>query len=475
MHESVTVQGNVGRLRGEIEHHPYRDVAHHLREDRHLHRRCGRARRTQNGRHAPAWQLASSPAWAFFRNYVLRRGFAARRRRPHDLARSTAYYTFLKLAKLRELAAGRHPVTDENPSRRHRPRMAGRAEPGLLTARGMAARGHAVRVACRVGRPRSRRASLAEALDHQSFAFGRGDLSPRSVAALAGVMRAYGPDVVQLHDPHGISAGVLAARLSRFDGALIGTRRVDFPLRGSLSRMKLSACDAVIAVSRAIVEILAESGLPRASTRLVYEGVADRPGGGHARRPAGARHRRPRLRGRQRRGADRPQGPRDAAGGGARLVAAEPSARVRGRSARASCAAQLEERASALGLGAAVVFAGFRPDVDRFIPHFDVFCLSSQKEGLGTSLLDAMCFSRPIVATAAGGIPEAVEDGVNGRLVPVKDPEKLAAGLIEVLRASPEQRKKWGAAGRERFLASFSVERMVDETLGVYDGALSTR
>ena len=157
-----------------------------------------------------------------------------------------------------------------------------------------------------------------------------------------------------------------------------------------------------------------------------------------------------------------------------RLVAAEPSARVL-VFGEGQLRPQLEERAKALGLGAAVVFAGFRPDVERFIPHFDAFCLSSQKEGLGTSLLDAMCFSRPIVATAAGGIPEVVIDGVNGRLVPVKDPEKLAAGLIEVLRASPEQRKKWGAAGRERFLASFSVERMVDETLGVYDGALSTR
>ena len=68
-----------------------------------------------------------------------------------------------------------------------------------------------------------------------------------------------------------------------------------------------------------------------------------------------------------------------------------------------------------------MVFAGFRDDLDRLIPAFDVFCLSSQMEGLGTSLLDAMCFARPVVATAAGGIPEAVEDGVTGRVVPVQD------------------------------------------------------
>ena len=336
-----------------------------------------------------------------------------------------------------------------------------------LTARGQLARNHQVRVACAAG-GRLEARLIADGLDHESFAFGRGDLSPRSIAALAGALRSFSPDVVQLHDPHGISAGVLASRLSRFDGVLIGTRRVDYPLRGSLSRLKLQSCDAVIAVSRAIAEILAQSGLPPDRTRLVYEGVADRP-------PVGNREDL-RVLG---------IGDRDLVVGNVaalteqkdhetllaaarRVVAEEPRTRIlvfgEGLLRRA-----LEQRAIALGLGSSVVFVGFRPDVERFIPHFDVFCLSSQKEGLGTSLLDAMCFSRPIVATAAGGIPEVVEDGVNGRLVPTRDPESLARGLLEVLRASPQQRAAWGEAGRRRFLAGFSVDRMVDETLRVYE------
>ena len=56
-----------------------------------------------------------------------------------------------------------------------------------------------------------------------------------------------------------------------------------------------------------------------------------------------------------------------------------------------------------------VVFAGFRHDLDRVLPAFSAFCLSSHLEGLGTSLLDAMSFGLPVVATGAGGIPEAVE------------------------------------------------------------------
>jgi glycosyltransferase involved in cell wall biosynthesis len=119
------------------------------------------------------------------------------------------------------------------------------------------------------------------------------------------------------------------------------------------------------------------------------------------------------------------------------------------------------------GLAGRVVFAGFRDDVDRLLPAFDVFCLSSHLEGLGTSILDAMAFGRPVVGTAAGGIPEAVEDGVTGRLVPVRDPVKLAQALLDLLR-DPGERRAMGEAGRARFLARFTADRMADETLRVY-------
>jgi glycosyltransferase involved in cell wall biosynthesis len=130
--------------------------------------------------------------------------------------------------------------------------------------------------------------------------------------------------------------------------------------------------------------------------------------------------------------------------------------------------AEIHAQAAALGLQGRVFFTGFREDLDRLIPAFDVFCLSSKMEGLGTSLLDAMCFARPVVATAAGGIPEAVEDGVTGRVVPVQDPAALAAALIAVLGDATE-RARLGAAGRQRFESRFSAARMVDATVAVYD------
>jgi glycosyltransferase involved in cell wall biosynthesis len=118
------------------------------------------------------------------------------------------------------------------------------------------------------------------------------------------------------------------------------------------------------------------------------------------------------------------------------------------------------------GLDDRVVFAGFRRDLDRILPAFSVFCLSSHLEGLGTSLLDAMVFARPVVATAAGGIPEAVEDGVTGRVVPPRQPAALADALDEVL-GDDERRIALGEAGRRRFLERFTVDRMVDGTVRV--------
>jgi glycosyltransferase involved in cell wall biosynthesis len=128
---------------------------------------------------------------------------------------------------------------------------------------------------------------------------------------------------------------------------------------------------------------------------------------------------------------------------------------------------ELEALSHRLGLERQCVFAGFRADLDRLIPAFTVFCLSSHMEGLGTSVLDAMAFGVPVVATAAGGIPEAVADGITGRVVPPRDPDALAIALVEALE-SPERRAAWGLAGRKRFEERFTADRLVEASLAVY-------
>jgi glycosyltransferase involved in cell wall biosynthesis len=114
-----------------------------------------------------------------------------------------------------------------------------------------------------------------------------------------------------------------------------------------------------------------------------------------------------------------------------------------------------------------VVLAGFRPDVLSLHKAFDVFVMSSVSEGLGTSLLDAMAASKPIVATTAGGIPEVVVDGETGFLVPPRDHEAMAEAIVRLLK-DEGLRTRMGAAGRARAESRFSAERMVQDTLRVY-------
>ena len=334
----------------------------------------------------------------------------------------------------------------------------------LLTARGMAARGHDVTLVCQSRGALAGRARAA-GLDVRETPFG-GDLAPGAVVALRAALREIRPEVVQLHDPHAVAAGLLACRLAGRPPA-VATRRVDFALRGALSRWKYAACGRVVAVSEAIAGVLRRDGVPPDRLRVVYEGVPDRPprpGGRDALRELGISGEAPVVG-----NVAALTGHKDHAtllAAAARVLARRPETRfviVGEGELEPSLAAQ----ARALGLEGRCVFAGFRNDLDRLVPAFTVFCLSSHMEGLGTSLLDAMSFAVPIVATAAGGIPEAVSDGITGRLVPPRDPDALATTLVEALE-SPERRAAWGAAGCRRFEERFTADRMVETTLAVY-------
>jgi len=114
-----------------------------------------------------------------------------------------------------------------------------------------------------------------------------------------------------------------------------------------------------------------------------------------------------------------------------------------------------------------VLLPGFRTDVLGCIKGFDLFVMSSVTEGLGTSLLDAMACARPIVATRAGGIPEIVEDEVNGLLVPPRDHTALSRAIVRALK-DEGLRRRMGEAGFARVRERFTVERMVAETAAVY-------
>ena len=99
--------------------------------------------------------------------------------------------------------------------------------------------------------------------------------------------------------------------------------------------------------------------------------------------------------------------------------------------------------------------------------HAGVFVMPSHYETFGISVIEAMAFGLPVVATHVGGLPEVVEDGVTGILVPPKDSKALAEALLQLLR-DPDLSARMGQAGRERVRSEFTVDRIVSQTLDVY-------
>jgi glycosyltransferase involved in cell wall biosynthesis len=131
---------------------------------------------------------------------------------------------------------------------------------------------------------------------------------------------------------------------------------------------------------------------------------------------------------------------------------------------------QLRIRALRLGLAEHIRFLGrlTREGVRELIDGSTCLVLPSLSEGLGRVILEAMARSRPVVATRVGGIPELVEDGINGRLIDARDRAALAAALIDVL-SDRERTEAMGAAGRQRVLHrhrdlefASGIERLAD-------------
>jgi glycosyltransferase involved in cell wall biosynthesis len=132
---------------------------------------------------------------------------------------------------------------------------------------------------------------------------------------------------------------------------------------------------------------------------------------------------------------------------------------------------ELEVLSRSLGLADRVVFTGAREDVAAILAALDVVVVPSHTEGLSNALLEAMAMARPVVATAVGGNPDAVEAGLTGLLVPPRDPEALAASMLRLLER-PDEARRLGEAARRRVLAEFSLDRMVAGYEALYGSLL---
>lgn len=127
----------------------------------------------------------------------------------------------------------------------------------------------------------------------------------------------------------------------------------------------------------------------------------------------------------------------------------------------------LERQIAELGIGGSVHLLGSIDGVAGLLGAADVCVQPGWSESFPYSVLEAMSLSLPIVATDVGGVGEAIEDGVTGRLVAAKDAGALAAATADLL-ADRELAGRLGAAARERMMSRFRLDQMVDGTLNVY-------
>ena len=133
---------------------------------------------------------------------------------------------------------------------------------------------------------------------------------------------------------------------------------------------------------------------------------------------------------------------------------------------------KLAGRLKELNIEEHVIAPGYREDVPEILSVVDVFVLPSLREGLGTAILEAMAMGKPVISTRVGGIPEAVQHGINGLLVPPADAPALAAAIRELL-AEKEKRLAMGQQSRKIAEERFSRASMISEMESIFRQVLN--
>jgi len=286
----------------------------------------------------------------------------------------------------------------------------------------------------------------------------RGDFDLPSALAVRRIVDRWKPDIVHAHDAHshGIS---LIALIGRHSPPLVVSRRVTFPPKHARIKYGARVC-RFIAISDAVRRSLAAAGIPPERIRVVHSGVQMPP----AVKPRDWRAQR--------------GWPRTAVICG--VVGAMTAEKgltdldaIAGhlpddvfRSVRVVLVGGTAAGASTCG-GVEAYRAGFLPDVEEATAGLDILWHPSRSEGLGTAVIDAMALGVPPIAFAVGGLPELIEDGVSGRLIPPGDIAGFARAAGQLIRDQTLRRRL--AEGAFRQARKFTDDLMTERTLAVYD------
>ena len=300
-----------------------------------------------------------------------------------------------------------------------------------------------------------------------------GDLDLAFLFRLRGLIRTRKPDLVHLHSRRG--AEILGALAARTTGVpVVLSRRVDNPEPAWLAARKYRLYDRVVTISDGIRQVLISEGVPASRIECVPSAVDTeqyKPGCLNrswfeqefnlepaARTVGMIAQFIPR------------KGHKILLEAVPRILENAPNVHflLFGKGPEEET---IRAEADHLGLNDAVRFCGFRDDLHRVLPCLDAVAHPAYMEGLGVSLLQAAACGIPIVACRAGGMPEVVGDGENGRLIEPGDAEGLASALVEIL-ADPRLAQEMGINGRDRVQGRFSIAAMAAGNRLVYSRLL---
>jgi glycosyltransferase involved in cell wall biosynthesis len=276
--------------------------------------------------------------------------------------------------------------------------------------------------------------------------------------------------IVHLHSGHALAIGILAKLFYR-DLILIGARRVDFSVnKNFISHYKYTNryVDKIVAISENIKRVLVNDGVSESNIEVIRSGVDihkfDHIGSdlqlkkefqldndslivgtvaalvGHKDYPNLLR--------------------------AAKIVLDKDPKIVFIAAGDGKNREEIHKLKEELDLGDRFKFLGYREDIGELLKIMDIFVLGSKKEGLGTSTLDAMSVGLPVIGTDAGGIPEVIDHGYNGLIVPKQNHHQLSKGIIDLVD-DPDKRKQFGENSLKR-VKGFSFEEMVKQNKQLY-------
>ena len=339
----------------------------------------------------------------------------------------------------------------------------------LLTVRGLRAVGHDAQLVSVRESPLARRATSAGIVVHE---VGKNARRASAALLLRKLLSQQNYDVLHANEPHALTAAWLAGAQERT--RIVVSRRVAYPLSASgLAGKRYRIARRIVAISHFVEKSVLESGVPHERLAIVYEGVEVPPLPTQEARQQARRRwsvaENEKLLGCI--GYLLPEKGQEIAIRALSTIGTKvPRARLL-LAGDGPCRAGLEALVQQLGMQDKVIFAGFVEEVTQVYAALDAFVFPSLAEPLGTSLLAAMAWGLPVVAVASGGVPEYVKDGDNGLLAAQPDPELFSAVMVRI-SSDESLRITLGQNARRTIGERFSAERMVENTIRVYEGVL---